>query len=132
MCVYSILAQFITFVLSEVHSTFFSIYINACLVMSARIETLVCKQKCTSNVWSYFGFVPKSDDRNRPKDPNEAICKMCFKETGSLPKPVRSADSNTSNLFSHLRVHHMEVYSQLKAAMEKARQSATTSQGGEM
>ena len=64
MCVYSILAQFITFVLSEVQSAFFSIYINACLVMSATMETLVCKQKCTSNVWSYFGFVLKSDDRN--------------------------------------------------------------------
>ena len=132
MCVYSILAQFITFVLSEVQSAFFSIYINACLVMSATIETLVCKQKCTSNVWSYFGFVPNSDNRNRLKDLNEAICKICFKETGSLPKPVRIAVSNTSNLFSHLRVHHTEVYSQLKAAMEKAKQSATASQGGEM
>ena len=134
MCVftYVILTQFITFVLSELQSAFFSIYINACLVMSATIETLVCKQKCTSNVWSYFGFVPKSDDRNWPKDLNEAICKICFKETGSLPKPVRIADSNTSNLFSHLRVHHTEVYSQLKAAMEKAKQSATTSQSSEI
>ena len=64
MGVYSILAQCITFVLSEVQNTFFSIYINACLVMSATIETLVCKQQCTSNVWSDFGFVPKSDDQN--------------------------------------------------------------------
>ena len=132
MCVYSILAQFIMFVLSEVQSTFFLIYINACLVMSATIETLVCKQKCTSNVWSYFRFIPKNDDCNWPKDPNEAICKIRFKETGSLPKPVRIADSNTLNLFSHLCVHHTEVYSQLKAAIEKAKQSATTSQGGEM
>ena len=107
------------FVLSEVQSAFFLIYIKACLVMSATIETLVCKNKCTSNVWSYFGFVLKSDNHNRPKDPNEAICKICFKETGSLLKPVHIADSNTSNFFSHLRVHHTEVYSQLKAAMEK-------------
>ena len=94
--------------------------IKACLVMSSTIETLVCKHKCTSNVWNYFGFVPKSDDGNQPKDPNEAICKIYFKETGSLPKPARIADSNTSNLFSHLCVHHTEVYSQLKVAMERS------------
>ena len=60
------------------------------------------------------------------------ICKICFKETGSLPKPVRIADSNTSNLLSHLRVHHTEVYLQLKAAMEKAKQHSTTSQTSEV
>ena len=54
------------------------------------------------------------------------------KKTSSLPKTVHIADSNTSNLFSHLQVHHMEVYSQLKAAMEKAKQSTTTSQGNEI
>ena len=99
MRVYSILTQFIMFVLSELQSVFFLIYIKACVVMSATIETLVCKHKCTSNVWSYFGFVPKSDDHNQPKDPNEVICKICFKKTGSLPKPVCIADSNTLKLF---------------------------------
>ena len=93
------------------------------------IETLVCKHKCTSNVWSYIGFIPKSDDHNRPKDPIEAIYKICFKETGSLPKPVHIANSNTLN---HLCVHHTEVYSQVKAAMEKAKQNATTLQDSEI
>ena len=73
-----------------------------------------------SNVWSYFGFV-KSDDGDRPKDPNEVICKICLKQMGSLPKPVCIADSNASNLFFHLRVHHTEVYFQLQAAMKKAK-----------
>ena len=45
------------------------------------------------------------------KVPNKAICKIYFKETGSFPKPVHISDSNTSNLFSHLHVYHMEVYS---------------------
>ena len=116
MCVFT---QFIAFVFSEVQHAFCLIYIKTCLVMSATTETLVCKHKCTSNVWNYFRFIPKSDNGNRPKDPNKAICKIYFKETGLLPKPVHIANSNTSNLFSHLRVHHMEVYSQLKAAMEK-------------
>ena len=98
------------------------LFVLKCLVMSITLESLVCKQKCTSNVWSYFGFVPKSDNNNQPKDPNELICKICFKEKGTLPKPVRIADSNTSNLFSHLCAHHAEVHSQLKAAMEKAKQ----------
>ena len=40
---------------------------------------------------------------------------------------------NTSNLCSHLCVrYNMEVYSQLKAAMEKAKQSTATSQGNEI
>ena len=76
--------------------------------MSVTIETYV---------WGYFGFVPKSDDSSQPKDPNEAICKLCFKETGCLPKPVWISDSNTSNFLLHLCVHHTEVYSQLKAAV---------------
>ena len=61
---------------------------------------------------SYFVFV-KSDDGDQPK------------ETGSLPKPVCIA-SNKSHLFSHLHEHHTEVYSQLRAAMEKVKQSPTT------
>ena len=96
--------------------------------MSLTIESLVCKQRCTSTVWSYFGFVPRSDDSNQPKDPNEVICKICFKETGSLPKPVRIADSNTSNLLSHLRVHHTEIHSRLKAAMDRAKQTSQPSE----
>ena len=70
----------------------------------------------------------QSDDNNQPKDPNEAICKICFKEKGTLPKLVRIADSNTSNLFSHIRVHNAKVHSQLKAAMERAKQNPSTSQ----
>ena len=61
-----------------------------------------------STVW---GFVPKGDDSNKPKDPNEVICKICFKETDSLPKSIRIADICTSNLLSHLHVHHTEVHS---------------------
>ena len=77
MCVFT---QYIAFVFSEVQSAFCSIYIKACLVMSATIKTLVCKHKCTSNVWSYFEFVSKSDNGNRPKDPNKAICNIPFKK----------------------------------------------------
>ena len=98
-----------------------------CVVMSLTIESLVCKQKCTSTVWGYFGFVPKSDNSNQPKDPNEAICKICFKETGSLPNPVWIADSNTWNLLSHLRVYHTEVHSWLKTAMDRAKQTSQSS-----
>ena len=56
-----------------------------CIVMLLTIESLICKQKCTSTVWGYFGFIPKSDNSNQHKDPNEMICKICFKEMGSLP-----------------------------------------------
>ena len=57
---------------------------------------------------------------------------MCKRNGFFVPKPVRITDSNKSNLFSHLHVHHTEVYSQLKAAMEKAKQSPTTSQRSEI
>ena len=53
----------------------------------------------------YFVFVPKSDDSKQHMEPNEVICKICFKEISSLHNPIRIADSNTSNLHSHLHVH---------------------------
>ena len=49
-----------------------------------------------------------------------------------MPKQVCIANSNMSNLFSHLHVHHTEVYSQLWAAMKKAKQSPTTLQHSEI
>ena len=72
--------------------------------MLLTIESLICKQKCMSTVWGYFGFIPRSDNNNQHKDPNEVICKICFKEMGSLPKlPIYS---NTLNLLSHLYTYY--------------------------
>lgn len=85
-----------------------------CCCMSILVEELVAKPKCMSGLWGFFGFVP---NEGQPQNTSEVICKLCFRSSGSLPKPVASQSGNTSNLLSHLRNHHPDVYSQLKVTM---------------
>ena len=92
--------------------------------MAIRLEDLVAKPKCVSGVWGYFGFIP--NDQGQPQNINEAICKLCFRSTGHLPKPVAVHGGNTSNLFSHLRVRHAAVHAEVKAAMATKEASKST------
>ncbi len=50
-----------------------------------------------SPIWQFFGFKP--DAKGEPEDITQAICKICTKVV-----PVR--ESQTTNLFVHLRTHH--------------------------
>ena len=61
--------------------------------------------KCTPNACSYSGFIQKSDNSNQSNDRNEALCKI----NRFFPKPVCIANSNTSNLFSHLCVYNGHI-----------------------
>lgn len=47
-------------------------------------------------VWIYFGF--KADERGRPLNSDEAICRLCRK--------IVLAKGNTTNLRSHLKRRH--------------------------
>jgi len=93
-------------------------------VIPLTIETLVYNQQCTSSVWGYF---PRVTIATNLRIQLKRFARNIFKETDSLPKPVRIADSTTSSLFSHLHVRHAEVHSQLKVAMDKAKQHSATS-----
>ena len=92
--------------------------------MATRVEDLVAKPKCVSGVWGYFGFVP--NEQGQPQNINEAICKLCFRSTGQLPKPVAVHGGNTSNLTSHLRIRHAEVKASI-AAKEASKSTPRTS-----
>lgn len=57
---------------------------------------LIGKPRGKSMVWIYFGF--KADERGRPLNADEAICRLCRK--------IVLAKGNTTNLRSHLKRRH--------------------------
>ena len=63
--------------------------------------SLVAKPKSTSPVWTYFGF--EADEDGKAKSDEVAIWK----------------GSNTSNLFSHLRVHHPLKFAEVQQAQKQ-------------
>ena len=58
-----------------------------------------------SSVWEYFGF--EADDEGKPVNEDRPICKKCS-------RTVATKSGNTSNLLSHLRNAHPEVYRRIK------------------
>ena len=64
-------------------------------------NTLVSKKKTTSFVWKYFGF--ETDRNGRPLRIDTPKCRLC-------QATVAAKDSNTSNLYSHLRNKHPEEF----------------------
>ena len=62
---------------------------------------LVPKPNTTSPVWKYFAL--EIDEKGKVKNDEEVVCRLCSKE-------VIAKGSNTSNLISHLRVHHPSQY----------------------
>ena len=61
------------------------------------LPTLLAKPKALSPVWAHFGFEANED--GKPKSKDRVVCRLCKCH-------VVSKGGNTSNLFSHLRVHH--------------------------
>ena len=62
---------------------------------------LVPKPNTTSPVWKYFAL--EIDEKGKVKNDEEVVCRLCSKE-------VIAKGSNTSNLISHLHVHHPSQY----------------------
>ena len=81
------------------------------------LQHLVTKPNSTSKVWWFFGFVPNGI--GIPANTNKAMCKLCA-------SPVSCKGGNTSNLFTHLRIHHRDIHSQLKVQASNATGSTAT------
>ncbi|XP_052413836.1 E3 SUMO-protein ligase ZBED1-like [Carassius gibelio] len=64
---------------------------------AAAADDLVPKRRSTSKIWQFFGF--KRDDHMQ----TEVICKTCKSR-------VATKTGNTSNLFSHLKAKHNDLY----------------------
>ena len=69
------------------------------------VEGLVSKQNTKAFIWKHFGF--STDGNGRPR--GNPKCRLCGTE-------VLAKDSNTSNLYSHLRYKHPEEHSIVQAA----------------
>ena len=78
-------------------------------------DGLLPKPHTTSPVSAHFGFEP--DKEGKAKTTDTATCGHCKKH-------VKSKGSNTTNLFSHLKVHHPMKY----AEMARVRQSQTSNE----
>ena len=77
--------------------------------MERESEVLLIAKKntTTSLVWKYFRFVTSKD--GTPSDSDTPKCRLCH-------KGVSAKWSNTSNLISHLKLHHGNEYREIKCA----------------
>ena len=80
---------------------------------------LVEKRNTKSPVWRHFAF--EAGINGKPKNIDKLRCKLC--------KEVTAHFGNTSNLFTHVRIKHPDVYTVLaKERQEIAASSSTKTQ----
>ena len=77
---------------------------------NAQGDTLVLKKKTKVFVWKYFGF--ETDSNGCPCCVNTPNCHLC-------QAIVAAKDSNTSNLYIHLRIMHLEEFLLVQHASNK-------------
>lgn len=80
-------------------------------------EELVSKVSAKSVVSDYFGF--RKDSEGKPIDDGCAICRTCRGR-------VKAKYGNTSNLLSHLKTNHPNVYQEAMKSGKTPRTKATT------
>ncbi len=68
-----------------------------------------------SLIWQYFGV--KKGSSGEAIDDGTGICRSCR-------KVVAAKNGNTSNLLTHLRIHHHKQHAEVTAAMRKGKQRA--------
>ena len=66
-----------------------------------------------SLVWAYFGYEANSSEVKEGKGLDIVICYFC-------KKPVVKKGGNTSNMLSHLKVHHPLQHNEARAAAVKS------------
>ena len=74
---------------------------------------LVDKKNTKSPIWAHLGFKPNGN--GTPKDLDTPVCKKCFTE-------VITRNGNTSNLRTHLRLKHPDIYKNLPSVESSPRQ----------
>ena len=86
------------------------------------VGTIVSKKKVVSPVWDYFGL--RVDGEGKVIDNGMVVCCRCNSN-------VCASGGNTSNLLSHLRIHHPAQYTQVlqtqKAKVKENDKSLKTS-----
>ena len=84
-------------------------------------EPLVKKPNSKSIVWNYFGL--KADEYNvpLPSEEERLFCRSC-------KWAVAAKSGNTSNLLTHLRDHHPDLYAEAVPQCSKATRHQPTLQ----
>ena len=78
-------------------------------------DTLVSISKeGKSSVWTYFGYEANSSEAKEGKRPDIVVCRLC-------KKSVVAKGGNTSNMLSHLKVHHPLQHNEARAAAAKSK-----------
>ena len=70
---------------------------------------LAAKRKTTSPVWTYFGL--EKDEGGKIKTKDVAVCRKCHCH-------MQAKGGNTSNLLSHLKMHHTTLHRLVCNAMK--------------
>ena len=81
------------------------------------MDDLVAKLVTKSVVWQTFGLRKKSN--GDVVDDGTAICQSCRRN-------VSAKNGNTSNLLTHLRIHHCKLYGEVTALMKNGKSARET------
>lgn len=81
-------------------------------------STLVAKPNAKSPAWAYFGF--EADEQGKAQSDSDAICRLCS-------EPVKAGGGNTTNLISHLKVHHPLKHAEVRKAIKDRGSSSHSS-----
>ena len=71
------------------------------------MEQLVAKKNIYSSVWAFFGLKKDREDND-----DSVICHLCR-------AIVLAQGGNTSNLFSHLKIHHVKEHALIEKDKKK-------------
>ena len=72
---------------------------------------LVAKQKTIAPVWKHLGF--EVDEKGKLQSLDHSKCHVCQQE-------VAAKDGNTTNLYSHLKNRHHDLYLQVERGQARA------------
>ena len=78
--------------------------------------SLIKKPSTKSVVWNYFGLQTDEDGRILPEKEDKPVCRAC-------KKAVLAKGGNTTNLLTHLRDHHPELYAEAAPSISRATSS---------
>ena len=81
---------------------------------------LVKKHNANSVVWNYFGLDAKEGGVPKPDKENKPVCHTC-------KRSVPAKGGNTSNLMSHHKEHHAELYVKALSAQKTQQSNGSTS-----
>ena len=74
------------------------------------MEELMPKKNTYSAVWTFFGL-----KKTQKEDDESVVCRLCR-------SVVLARGGNTSNLFSHLKIHHAKEYTSIEKGKRRQRQ----------